>query len=176
VTVGTPRDAAGTSTLTVDPAAGGRQHSALADSQGRTEQDVVVRTTGTFLARLAITNPAFSKEFRPAAPVLLVPDPASPGRSWSWTAKSTDGKTTAAVTARVARRETLTVGGEKLATSVVVSTLRLTGDVAYTGQMETWYDPVHRLTAKEHTKGSGTVSGVQFTTDITSVLRSTRPS
>jgi hypothetical protein len=176
VTVGTPRDASGTSTLTVDRPAGGRQHSALADSQGRTEQDVVVRTTGTLLARLVITNPAFSKEFRPSSPVLLVPDPATPGRSWSWTAASTDGKTKVAVTARIARRETLTIGAEKVATNVVASTLKLTGDVAYTGQMETWYDPVHRLPAKEHTKGSGTVSGVQFTTDITSVLRSTRPS
>ncbi|MCU1591501.1 MAG: hypothetical protein JWP11_2757 [Frankiales bacterium] len=176
VTAGTQRDASGTSTLTVDPPASGQQHSLLSSDQGRTEQDVVVRTNGTYLARLAITNPAFSKEFRPASPVLLVPDPATAGRSWSWTAVSTDGKTTAAVTAKVARRETLTIGGARTQTVVVASTLRLTGDITYTGQMETWYDPAHRLTAKEHTKGSGTVSGLQFTTDITSVLRSLSPS
>lgn len=176
VTAGTPHDASGTSTLTVDPPAGGKQHSSLDDGQGTTDEDLVVRATGTYLARLRISNPAFTKEFRPADPVVLVPDPASPGRTWSWTATSTDGKTTAKVSARVARRETIRIGGASLATAVVESTLHLSGDVTYDAQMQTWYDPAHRLTAKEHTKGSGTVSGLQFTTDITRVLRSTSPS
>lgn len=175
VTVGTAQDASGTATLTVDRPAGARQHSVLKSDRDRTEQDVVVRTNGTYLVRLSITNPAFSKEFRPAAPVLLVPDPADPGRSWSWTATSTDGKTTVQVSARIARRETLTIGGVRTPTSVVTSTLKLTGDVTYTGRMETWYDAAHRLSVKEHTRGEGTFGGVAFTTDVTSVLRSTRP-
>jgi hypothetical protein len=176
VTAGTPRDASGTATLTVDPPAGGRQHSLLGTDQGRTEQDIVVRSGGVFLVRLAITNPAFSKEFRPAAPVLLVPEPPTTGRSWSWTAKSTDGKTTAAVTARITGRETLTIGGTATPTIVIQSTLKLTGDITYTGHMQTWADPAHRLSVKEHTKGEGTVGGVPFTTDITNVIRSTQPS
>lgn len=175
VTAGTPRDASGTATLTVDAPAGKSQHSALANDQGRTEQDIVSRTTGAYLARLHIANPAFDKEFRPSSPVLLVPNPAAPGRTWSWTATSTDGKTTVAVTARITRRETLTIGGAATPTSLVTSTLKLTGDVTYTAQMQNWYDAAHRLSVKDHTRGSGTFGGVAFTTDITSVLRSTRP-
>lgn len=175
VTAGAPRDASGTATLTVDQPAGGQQHSLLGTDQGRTEQTVVIRPAGRYLVRLVITNPAFSKDFRPTAPVLLVPDSAVAGRSWSWRATSTDGKTTAAVTAAVVRREVLTVGGVRTQTIVIDSTLRITGDVSYTGQLRTWYDPTHHLVAKEHTKGRGTFGGVQFTTDITSVLRSIRP-
>jgi hypothetical protein len=175
VNAGTPQQVDGTATLTVDAVQAGRQHSVLKSEQGSTEQDVVVRPDGAYLARLAMTNPAFNKEFAPAEPVLLVPDPATPGRTWSWTLTSTDGKTKAALTARITRTETLTVGGVATPTSLVESTLRLTGDVTYTGQMQHWYDAAHRLTVKDHTKGSGTFSGFAFTTDITSVLRSTRP-
>jgi YD repeat-containing protein len=176
VTAGTPRDASGTATLTVDPPAGGQQHSLLGTDQGRTEQTVVVRTDGTFLVRLVITNPAFSKEFAPAGGGLLVPEPTTTGRSWSWTATSTDGKTKAAVTAKVTGRETLMIGGVATPTTTIDSTLRLTGDIDYTGHMQYWYDAAHRLQAKDHTRGSGTVGGIAFTSDITSVLQSTRPS
>lgn len=175
VNAGTPQQVDGTATLTVDGATAGRQHSVLKSEQGSTEQDLVLRSDGAYLARLAMTNPAFSKEFAPAEAVLLVPDPAQPGRTWSWTLTSTDGKTTAALTARITRTETLTIGGVATPTSLVESTLKLTGDVTYTGQMQHWYDAAHRLTVKDHTKGSGTFSGFAFTTDITSVLRSTRP-
>jgi hypothetical protein len=176
VTAGTPQDVSGTSTLTVDPPTAAGQHSVLTSDMGRTEQDVVVRRAGTFLTRLVIANPAFTKEFRPPANGLLMPSPATVGRSWSWRATSTDGKTTATVTAKIARMETLTVAGERTPTTVVTSTLALSGDVSYTARMETWYDAAHRLSAKEHTKGSGSYGGFAFTTDITSVLRSTRPS
>lgn len=176
VSAGTPRDASGTSTLTVDPPSGGQQHTLLGNDQGRTEQYVVVRPDGTYLVRLVITNPAFSKDFRPVKPVLLVPDPATAGRSWSWTAKSTDGKTTVAASVKIGGRQTLTVGGQSTPTTILDSTLRITGDVTYTATMKTWYDGVHRLIAKEHTTGKGTFNGVQFTTDIDSVLRSTKPS
>ena len=175
VTAGAPQQVDGTPTLTVDPATDGRQHSVHEGDQGRTEQDVVVRGDGTYLARLSLTNPAFTKEFAPPSPVLLVPAPAAVGRSWSWTATSTDGKTKAALTARVARTETVSVGGTRVPCAVVESTLRLTGDITYTGRMTTWYDPAHRLTAKERSQGNGTVSGFAFRTDITNVLRSLQP-
>jgi hypothetical protein len=176
VTAGSSRDASGTATLTVDPPSGGQQHSLLGNDQGRTEQTVVVRPDGTYLVRLVITNPAFSKDFRPAKPVLLAPDPAKQGQSWSWKATSTDGKTTVSVTATMGGQETLTIGGAKVTTTIIDSTLRITGDVNYTAQMRTWHDPADRLIAKEHTKGSGSFNNVPFTTDITSTLRSTKPS
>jgi hypothetical protein len=42
--------------------------------------------------------------------------------------------------------------------------------------MKTWHDTADRLIAKEHTKGSGSFNNVPFTTDMTSVLQSTKPS
>jgi hypothetical protein len=170
------RDASGTATLTVDPPAAGRQHSLLGNEQGRTEQDITVKSGGRFLVKLVITNPAFDKTFQPPAPVLLVPDPPTTGRSWSWTAKSTDGKTTASVTARIRGQETLTIGGTPTPTTVIESTLRLTGDITYTAQMQNWVDGAHRLSVKDHTQGEGTFGAVTFTTDITSVIRTTKPS
>lgn len=176
VTAGTPRPVKGTATLTVDPAAGEKQHSVLEGDQGRTEQDVIHGSTGTTLARLQLTNPAFTKEFKPAKPVLVVPSPPTVGKSWSWTMTSSDGKTKASLTAKITKTESVTVGGVKINTTVVESTLKLTGDVTYTGKMRTNYDPSRRLQVKERTQGSGMVSGFAFTTDITSVLRSTKPS
>ena len=176
VTAGTPRAVKGTATLTVDPAAGPKQHSVLEGDQGRTEQDVVHGSTGTTLARLLLTNPAFTKEFKPAKPVLVVPSPPTVGKSWSWTMTSTDGKTKASLTARITKTESVTVGGVKVNTAVVESTLKLTGDVTYTGKMRTNYDASRRLQVKERTQGNGMVGGFAFTTDITSVLRSTKPS
>jgi hypothetical protein len=173
---GNTRHASGTATLTVDPPSGGQQHSLLGNDQGRTEQTVVVRPDGTYLVRLVITNPTFSKDFRPAKPVLIAPDPATRGKSWSWTATSTDGKTHIAATITIGGPETLTVGGEQVATTIADSTLRITGDVTYTTQMRSWYDAADRLTVKEHTKGSGTFGATQFTTDYPSVLKSTKPS
>jgi hypothetical protein len=176
VTAGSSRDASGTATLTVDPPAAGRQHSLLGNDQGRTEQDVTVKTGGTFLVKLVITNPAFDKTFQPPSPVLLVPDPPTTGRTWSWTAKSTDGKTTAAVTARIKGQETLTIGGTPTPTTLIESTLQLTGDITYTAHMQNWVDRAHRLSVKDHTKGEGSFGAVTFTSDITSVIRTTKPS
>ena len=175
VSAGTPRQVDGEATLRVDRPAAGRQSSVLEGQQGRTEQDVVTKGDGRYLARLSITNPAFTKEFVPSSPVLLVPDPPSVGRSWSWRTTSTDGKTTAALTARIVRTETLAVGGQRTPTYVIESTLQLSGDISYTGRTTTWYDPAHRLPVKDRTRGNGTVSGFAFTTDLTSVLRSTTP-
>ena len=175
VTAGAPRDASGTATLTVDAPAGGSQHSLLGNDQGRTEQTVTNRSGGTYLTKLVITNPAFDKTFEPTD-ALLMPEPATVGRTWSWKVTSTDGKTTASVTARIARNETLTIGGASTPTTVVESTLQLTGDITYTAHTQTWFDPAHRLPVKDHTKGEGHFGATTFTTDITSVMRSTQPS
>ncbi|MBC7373766.1 MAG: hypothetical protein H7323_07235 [Frankiales bacterium] len=175
VTVGTPQPVDGKATLTVDPVAGGQQHSVLEGDQGRTEQDVVLRSDGRFLASLDLTNPAFSKQFRPDPPVLLLPAPATVGRSWTWRATSTDSKTNAEASNQVVRRETLTVNGEKVTCAVVETTLVLSGDIAYRGTTTTWVSDRYRLPVKDRSRGSGTVNGVAFSTDITTALQSTRP-
>ncbi len=175
VTAGTPRQVDGTATLTVDAPAGGQQHSVLETDQGRTETDAVLRRDGRYLARLLITNPAFTKELRAAPPVLLLPLPATVGRSWSWTATSTDGKTTAEADNTVQKQETVTIGGEQVACVVVRTALVLSGDIDYRGTTTSWVSTKYALSVQDHTQGQGTVSGFAFSTDLTDVLRSTRP-
>lgn len=175
VTVGTPQPVDGEAVLTVDPVAAGQQHSVLEGEQGRTEQDVVLRDDGRYLALLSITNPAFSKTFRPEPAVLLLPSPAEPGRRWSWTATSTDGRTTASASNRVAREEVLTVGGQRVPCAVVETTLVLSGDIDYRGVTTTWVSLEHALPVRDRSRGEGTVSGFAFSTDITTTLRSVDP-
>ncbi len=176
-TAGTARKVDGSTTLTVDKPVGDNQRSVLGGGeQGSTEQTVQRTTTGTLLRQLKLDNAAFQKEFAPAKGVLAVPRPAKIGARWSWTMTSTDGKTTAAFSGRVARNETVTVGGVKVATVVIESTLKLSGDITYTAQNTVNYDPSRLLQVRDRTRGSGMVSGFAFQTDITSVLRSTKPS
>ncbi len=87
-TAGTPRAVKSTSSLKVDAPAGNKQHSVLGGDQGSTDQTVQHNETGTYLVRLKLDNPAFSKEFAPAKPVLLAPRPLKVGSSWSWTMTS----------------------------------------------------------------------------------------
>lgn len=176
VTVGvTPQPVDGTATLTVDPQVGGAQHSVLKGDQGQTEQDVLVREGGSFLTRLQITNAAFDKTFEPDPAVLLVPSPATVGKTWSWTAKSTDGKTTVKQSSKIVRSETLTIGGTRVPCQVVQTTLTLTGDITYDGEITSWYSESLHLAVKERNKGRGTASGFMFSTDVTSTARSTQP-
>ena len=175
VTAGTARQVSGTATLKVDPLKNNHQHSLLTDQQGSTEEDLLFPSDGTHLDLLTLTNAAFSKTFTPSPSVLLLPTPPTVGRSWSWSATSTDGKTTATTTNKIVRMETLTVGTEQVVCAVIDSVLTLTGDVTYRGDSSTWYSTAYRIAAKAHQKGSGNVNGFPFSSDITSVLRSTHP-
>lgn len=171
-----PQPVDGTATLMVDPQVNGTQHSVLKGDQGQTEQDVLVREGGTYLVRLQITNAAFDKAFEPEPAALLVPVPATVGRTWSWTATSTDGKTTVRQSSEVVRTETVTIGGTKVPCQVVQTTLRLTGDITYTGEITTWYAESLHLGVKERSKGNGSAGGFVFSNDVTSTARSTQPS
>ena len=173
---GTPRDASGTPTLTVSALRGDLQHSTLHGDQGNTDQDLLVRDNGTYGASLKITSAAFTKEFRPAVALLLVPDPATVGSAWSWSASSTDGKTMARATNRVERAQVLTIGGRAVPCAVLVTHLVLSGDVTYDAQITTWWSPDFRLAVKDHTVGQGSYNGFPFKTDITTVMRSVTPS
>lgn len=174
-TPGTTQDATGTSTLTVSPIKDGVQHSTLHSDGSDTDQDLLVRTTGTYVGYLKLTNAAFTKEFRPATALLLIGDPSRVGDTWSWTAQSTDGKTTVSASNSRPKDESVTIGGKPLACQVVQTHLVLSGDVSYTADLTTWYSPTYRLTVKDHTVGKGSYQTVPFTTDITSVLRSVTP-
>jgi hypothetical protein len=179
ISYGTPpqnKDAAGSHSLVVSALSGNSQHSSTNGDQGSTDQTVLVRDTGTYLADLKLTSPAFSKEFRPATAVLFVPDPATVGMAWSYGGTTTDGKTTLAVSNKVARTETLTIGGRKVPCAVLTSHLVLSGDLSYTVDLTTWWSPELRLPVKDHSVGKGSFSGIPVTTDITDVMRSTTPS
>ena len=173
---GTPQDASGSTTLTVDALKNGVQHSTLhSDNTGDTEEDLLVRSTGTYAASLKLTSPAFTKEFRPSPAVLLVPDPAKTGSAWSWNATSTDGKTTAAATNKISGSQTLVIGGTKVLCAVVQTHLVLAGDIDYTTDLTTYWSPEYRLPVKTHATGKGSYNGFPFTTDITSTMRSVKP-
>jgi hypothetical protein len=173
----TPQSASGTQALTISPLKGEVQHSTLhSDDSGDTEEDLVVRDAGTYGASLKLTSPAFTKEFRPSPAVLLVPDPAAIGHSWSWSATSTDGATHLSATNQLLRDETLTVGGTRVATVVLQTHLVLSGDLSYDAQLTVWWAPSYRLPVKTHTVGKGSYSGIPFSTDLTAVMTSVKPS
>ena len=172
---GTPQDASGTTTLTVDPLKDGVQHSTLhSDSTGDTDEDLLVRSTGSYVASLKLTSPAFTKEFRPSPAVLLVPDPATVGSAWSWKGVSTDGKTRVAASNKISATQTLVIGGTKVVCAVVQTHLVLTGDVDYTSDLTTYWSPEYRLPVKTHSTGKGSYNGFPFSTDITSTMRSVK--
>lgn len=174
---GANKDVDASSTLTVGAVSDGRQTSTLHNSQGDTTQQLVVRSTGTYLASLAITSPTLSKEFRFDPAALLLPDPARVGTKWSWRTTSTDGTTTVTAANEVLRTETVTVGGERVPTVVLRTHLVITGkDVTYTADATNWVSPAHRLPVKTHTAGRGTYGAFAFSFDVTDVVRSVRPS
>lgn len=170
-----PRDVSGSAVLTVDPPASGRQSAVLDGDQGRTETDTLLKGDGRYVTRLLLTTPAFTKEFRPSPAALAMPEDAPVGRRWTFKATSTDGKTRASGSSRIVRTESVTVGGERVATRVVESTFSLRGDLVFDGTTTTNYAPEQRLNVKDRSKGKGTVSGVAFSTSTTSTLRSLTP-
>lgn len=176
VTAGAPQEVSGTSTLRVEPVSAGTQHTVLEGDQGRTETDVLIKADGTYVTRLVVTNPAFSKDFRPAPAALLAPEPADPGRRWTWRTTSTDGRTRVSASNRVLRAETVTIGGRQVAARVLETVLVMRGDVTYDATTTTWYAPEERLPVKDRTNGKGMVSGFTFSADVTSTMRSTEPS
>jgi hypothetical protein len=135
------------------------------------------RDAGSYAAALKLTSPAFTEEFRPATPVLLMPDPAGVGRSSSWSATSTDCAMRVSTRIKLLRQESLTFGGARVDDTVVLQTHAvLSGNVRYDAQLTVWWAPAYRLPVKTHTVGKGAYSGFRFTTDVTAVLSSAKPS
>jgi hypothetical protein len=177
---GRSQDVSGSSTLTVEAAVGNKQRSSMSSDQGKTEQDLV-HSSGTKIARLKVTSPLMNIEFRPASPVLAVPQPAPVGRTWSWTMKSTDGKTKADFRGKILGTETVTIGGVRVDTVVFESTLTLSGNIngapyTYTQKSRSNYDAKRLLRVKERSQLTVTYSGAPAGSgDTTSTLRSVNP-
>ena len=167
----------GSATLVISALRNGRQSSSLHNAQGDTRQQLLVRDAGSYLSDLQIHAQGLpDKEFAFAKAVLLLPDPARVGATWSWHGRSTDGRTTVSASNRIERTETLTIGGRAVRTVVLQTHLVLSGDINYRADVTTWVAPSLRLPVKDHTVGSGTAIGVPFSFDITDVMRSTSPS
>jgi hypothetical protein len=166
----------GTATLVMSALRAGRQSSSLHNAEGDTREELLVRDAGSYLSDLQVHAEGLpDKEFAFAKAVLLLPDPARVGMTWSWGGLSTDGKTTVRTDNKVVRTETVAIGGRAVRTVVVQTHLVLAGDIDYTADITTWVEPSVRLPVKDHTVGKGTALGVPFSFDVTDVLRSTRP-
>lgn len=173
---GAKQDVHASSTLTIGALTNGQQSSTLHNSQGDTTQQLVVRSTGSYLAALTISSPTLKTAFHLSPPALLFPDPAKVGATWSWHATSDDGKTTVTADNKVLRTETLTIGAERVATDVLLTHLVVRGEsVSYTADVTNWVAPAYRLPVKTHTSGSGSYGTFAFSFDVTDVLRSVHP-
>ncbi|HMC72166.1 MAG TPA: hypothetical protein VKJ07_23610, partial [Mycobacteriales bacterium] len=99
------------------------------------------------------------------------------GRTWSWQAKSTDGKYTLDVTTTISGNTTVPVGGKSQKAVVADSTLHITGQAFdLTVQQRDWVSSAYALVLKEHSVTHGTAYGTTISSDITRKLRSTTPS
>jgi len=164
-----------TSTLKVDPQQGSDQHSAQTGQQGGTETVLRYQPDGVYLVDLKLSG-QISKEFKPNPPGLVFPQPATVGRTFSWTATSTDGKTTVKSDFKILRTETIAVGSEQVPTVVLESTVTTSGDLVSTSKGTRWVSEAYRLTVREDTQMQGTYSGFSFNSNTSSVLQSTKPS
>lgn len=162
VGLGGEQSRSGESVLTVDPPAGTDQHS-IRQGEGRVSEQIVrFQPDGTYLVMLKVTDQGLTKEFRPTSPVLAVPSGAAPGRTWSWRATSTDGKTTLDASFRAERREAVRVGADTVEALVVQAALVTSGDLASRGTQTLWVAESRRLVVREQSTMDGTFGGLSF--------------
>lgn len=152
----------GESILTVDPPVGADQHSLRQGDNRSTEQIVRFQPDGTYLVMLKVTDQGVTKEFRPAEPVLALPDGAAPGRTWSWRMISTDAKTTVDTSFRIERTEAVPVGVESVPTVVVQATVLTTGDLNSRGTQTLWVAESRRLVVREQSATEGSFGAFSF--------------
>jgi hypothetical protein len=180
----TPQDVNETSTLVVDPPQGNRQRSVQRSSQGTTTTVLEYRGDGVHLAELVIEQAGVRLRFAPAQPVLAVPVPAGVGQAWAFDLASDDGCHTSHTDASVADDDDpVDVGGRRVSAAVLdlKTTLSPTGkqgcsSLSANQETRMWASAEHRLVVKEEDRAKGTFSGLQFSSQTTSVLQSTTPS
>jgi hypothetical protein len=167
----------GNTSLKMDPAANGDQHSVQSSPDGSSsEQTVRFLTEGAYFTDLKQSTGGFAKEFQPNPPVLALPAQATIGRTWSWTVTSTDGKTTLNASFKVERNETLTIGGQSTPTVVLTVTLKATGDVTLDSTATDWVSLAKGLIVRTDSTSSGSIGTITFNSQSSSVLQSTKPS
>ena len=161
--------------LTVDPPSGTDQRSVRTGFGRTTEQVLRLAGGDALLVSLRLADQGLDKEVRPSPPGLALPGDASPGRTWSWRAVSTDGKTTVDTAFRALRNEDVTVGTERVPALVVEATLTLTGDVASTSKQTMWVSTARRLVVRQDDDTRGSFGVVSFAGTSSDVLVSLTP-
>jgi hypothetical protein len=172
---GSPQPVNTTSTMKVDPLQGTDQHSSQTSQNGGSETLLRYQGDGVYLVDLKLTG-QISKEFKLDPPGLAFPQPAAMGRTWSWSAKSTDGATSVKSDFKILRTETIAIGSEQVPTVVVEATVTTSGDITSTSKRTMWTSEAYRLIVRQDEKLDGTYSGFKFNADTSSVLQSTKPS
>ena len=173
--LGGTRPRQGQVVLSVDPPQGPDQRSVRQGGDLTTEQVFRLQDDGAYLVSLSQTFMGVRKDFRFEPPALALPAPASVGRSWSWTAVSTDGRTRVDANLRVAGTEAVDVGGERVEAAVVEVALRTSGDVAATSTQQLWVSERHSLVVKQHEVTEGRLLALAFRSESTDKLEALRP-
>lgn len=170
-----PQPRSGGVVLVVDPPQGHEQRSVRQASDLTTEQVLRFEGDGTYLVSMSQTFLGVRKDFRFEPPVLALPTPAEAGRSWSWRATSTDGRTTVDAGLRVSRAETVDVGGVPVPTVVVEARVSTGGDVVASSTQELWVSERHRLIVRLHEVTDGRLGAISFRSESTDHLTSLAP-
>lgn len=164
--------------LTVDPPTGADQHSNQVDkqyAQASQEETLRYQADGIYLVDLKIGGGAI--EFKPNPPALEYPAPATIGKSWEWTTKSTDGGTTVNTKLKVLRDENLMVGTESVAATVLDVIITTSGTVVSTTHSTIWVSEKYRMILR--TDSVADITSPPFVAghaETSSKLQSTKPS
>ena len=115
------------------------------------------------------------KTFQPATPLVYIPFPGTVGRTWQWTVKSTDGKTTVNQVSNITKTEPVVIAGRSEPAFIVHSVLTLSGDIKGSVDLTSWISPIYRLALRQHVIVDATYLGFRATSDTTGQLVSLTP-
>jgi hypothetical protein len=161
-----------TSVLTISPPNGADQNNSQSTPQGTSDQILRYLPDGIFLVSLTVKAGLVSKEFRPDGTALTFPLPPTVNKAWSWSARSTDGKTRVNAAFKLLRTENVTVGGQSLQAWVIEAKTSTTGDFQSTADRVIWISEPLRLVLRTDEKGQSGIGA----TETSAKLQSTTPS
>ena len=166
----------GIDTFRVDPPTGTQQRTTQANKQGERDQILNSQSAGLFVVDINIQQPGFKEDFKPVGTAMFFPSNYKVGSSWSWSAKSTDGKYRLDDTSKITSTGSVVVGGKSVPTLIVDSVLHFTGNgLDLTDHQRDWVSTAFALIVKEHIVAKGSAGGINFTSDETRMVRSTTP-
>ena len=132
---------------------------------------------GVDLVSFALTAGSKTLTFRPASPLAYVR--TTPGASWSWSTRSTDGSVTVSQTASVSGTGSVSVGGVLVPTITVSRTFAVSGAVQGTVRLTSTVSQVDRLPLVQHqvidVRATVLLLSTRMVSDTTATLTSTRP-